>query len=284
VRAIDVVDICLRKYGPPVYVKHQIVHNPHVVNDLERRGAITVETVEEVPEGSLVVFSAHGSPPDDFVKAKARNLKVIDAVCPLVTRVHNEAKKYHREGKKVVLVGHKGHQEVRGTMGQVEMTLIDDSKKTDLPDWDSDQDVAVLTQTTLSVGDTAHAIDSIKEKFPGAVVRNDICYATTNRQDAVTAMASSVDLVLVIGAENSSNCNRLREVAESLGIPSYLVNGPEEIDQDWLKGKKRVGITSGASTPEVLVESVIQSLSPSKVTMVAGVEEDVTFSLPRELR
>ena len=284
VRAIDVVDICLRKYGPPVYVKHQIVHNPHVVNDLERRGAITVETVEEVPEGSLVVFSAHGSPPDDFVKAKARNLKVIDAVCPLVTRVHNEAKKYHREGKKVVLVGHKGHQEVRGTMGQVEMTLIDDSKKTDLPDWDSDQDVAVLTQTTLAVGDTAHGIDSIKEKFPGAVVRNDICYATTNRQDAVTAMASSVDLVLVIGAENSSNCNRLREVAESLGIPSYLVNGPEEIDQDWLKGKKRVGITSGASTPEVLVESVIQSLSPSKVTMVAGVEEDVTFSLPRELR
>ncbi|NQW22570.1 MAG: 4-hydroxy-3-methylbut-2-enyl diphosphate reductase [SAR202 cluster bacterium] len=284
VRAIDVVDSCLRRYGPPVYVKHQIVHNPHVVKDLERRGAITVEMVEEVPEGSLVVFSAHGSPPDDFVKAKARNLQVIDAVCPLVTRVHNEAKKYHREGRKVVLVGHKGHQEVRGTMGQVEMTLIDDGSETVLPDWNADEKVAVLTQTTLSVGDTANAIQSIKDKFPGAVVRNDICYATTNRQDAVTQMAGKVDLVLVIGADNSSNCNRLREVAESLGVPAYLINGPEEIDRSWMVGMERVGITSGASTPEVLVESVIQSLKPDKVTMVAGVEEDVTFSLPKELR
>ena len=284
VRAIDVVDICLRKFGPPVYVKHQIVHNPYVVNDLERRGAITVETVEEIPEGSLVVFSAHGSPPEDFEKAKARKLKVIDAVCPLVTKVHNEAKKYHREGKKVVLVGHRGHQEVRGTMGQVEMTLIDDTSETELSDWDADQKVAVLTQTTLSVGDTAQAIDAIREKFPDAVIRNDICYATTNRQEAVTKMASSVDLVLVIGAENSSNCNRLREVAESLGVPSYLINGPEEIDPAWLLGKERVGITSGASTPEVLVESVIEKLGPEKVTMVSGVEEDVTFILPKQLR
>ena len=264
VRAIDVVDICLRKYGPPVYVKHQIVHNPYVVNDLERRGAITVENVEEIPEGSLVVFSAHGSPPEDFVKAKARNLKVIDAVCPLVTRVHNEAKKYHREGKKVVLVGHRGHQEVRGTMGQVEMTLIDDSSDQVLADLDAHQEVAVLTQTTLSVGDTAQAIDSIRDKFPEAVVRNDICYATTNRQEAVTKMANTVDLVLVIGAENSSNCNRLREVAESLGVPSYLINGPEEIDPSWLDQKEKVGITSGASTPEVLVESVIENCPPIK--------------------
>ncbi len=284
VRAIDVVDICLRKYGPPVYVKHQIVHNPYVVNDLERRGAITVEDVEEIPEGSLVVFSAHGSPPEDFVKAKARDLKVIDAVCPLVTKVHNEAKKYHRDGKKVVLVGHKGHQEVRGTMGQVEMTLIDDISDQALADLDADQDVAVLTQTTLSVGDTAEAIDAIRQKFPEAVVRNDICYATTNRQDAVTKMADTVDLVLVIGAENSSNCNRLREVAESLGVESYLINGPEEINPSWLEGKKKVGITSGASTPEVLVESVIEHLSPDKVTMVSGVEEDVTFTLPKQLR
>lgn len=284
VRAIDVVDICLRKYGPPVYVKHQIVHNPYVVNDLERRGAITVEDVEEIPEGSLVVFSAHGSPPDDFVKAKARNLKVIDAVCPLVTKVHNEAKKYHREGKKVVLVGHRGHQEVRGTMGQVEMTLIDDNSHQAIADLEADQEVAVLTQTTLSVGDTAEAIEAIREKFPNAVVRNDICYATTNRQDAVTKMADTVDLVLVIGSENSSNCNRLREVAESLGVESYLINGPEEIDPSWLEGKNKVGITSGASTPEVLVESVIEHLSPDKVTMVSGVEEDITFSLPEQLR
>ena len=284
VRAIDVVDICLRKYGPPVYVKHQIVHNPYVVNDLERRGAITVEEVDEIPEDSLVIFSAHGSPPEDFVKAKARNLKVIDAVCPLVTKVHNEAKKYHREGKKVVLVGHKGHQEVRGTMGQVEMTLIDDASYDELSAWDANQEVAVLTQTTLSVGDTAQAIDAIRKKFPDAVVRNDICYATTNRQDAVTKMASSVDLVLVIGAENSSNCNRLREVAESLGVESYLINGPEEIDPSWLEGKDKVGITSGASTPEVLVESVIEKLAPEKVTMVSGVDEDITFNLPKQLR
>ena len=264
VRAIDVVDICLRKYGPPVYVKHQIVHNPYVVNDLERRGAITVEDVDEIPAGSLVVFSAHGSPPEDFVKAKA--------------------KKYHREGKKVVLVGHQGHQEVRGTMGQVEMTLIDGDSEEELSAWADDQEVAVLTQTTLSVGDTEQAINSIRDKFPNAVVRNDICYATTNRQDAVRQMAGSVDMVLVIGAQNSSNCNRLREVAESLGVPSYLINGPEEIEPSWLEGRDTVGITSGASTPEVLVESVIEKLAPDKVTIVSGVEEDISFSLPKQLR
>ena len=283
VRAIDVVDICLRKYGPPVYVKHQIVHNPWVVNDLERRGAITVEEVEEVPEGSLVIFSAHGSPPEDFAKAKALNLTVIDAVCPLVTKVHNEAKKYHREGKKVILVGHKGHQEVRGTMGQVEMALVDDLKDIASTGWDDDEEVAVLTQTTLSVGDTAQAINAIQGKFTNAVVRNDICYATTNRQDAVYKMSGEVQLVLVIGAQNSSNCNRLREVGESLGVPAYLINGPEEIDPVWLAGKERVGITSGASTPEVLVEQVIKRLAPEKVTMVSGVEEDITFNLPKQL-
>jgi 4-hydroxy-3-methylbut-2-enyl diphosphate reductase len=284
VRAIEVVEICLERYGAPVYVKHQIVHNPHVVTDLERKGAITVETIEEIPHGSLVVFSAHGSPPEDFRKAQERDLKVIDAVCPLVTRVHNEAKKYHREGKKVLLVGHRGHQEVRGTMGQVEMTLVDDGDDRELPEWDIDSEVAVLTQTTLSVRDTAHAIDAIRDQFPSATVRNDICYATTNRQEAVTEMAESVDLVLVIGADNSSNCNRLREVAEAQGVPSYLINGPEEIDPAWLEGMERVGITSGASTPEVLVESVIEYLAPEKVTVLTGVEEDVTFTLPRELR
>ena len=284
VRAIDVVDVCLRRYGPPVYVKHQIVHNPYVVNELESRGAITVEEVDEVPEGSLVVFSAHGSPPEDFEKAKARNLRVIDAVCPLVTRVHNEAKKYSREGRRVLLVGHRGHQEVRGTMGQVNMTLIDDNAPAELPYWGDDEEIAVLTQTTLSVRDTAQAIDAIKERFPQALVRNDICYATTNRQEAVTKMADSVDLVLVIGAQNSSNCNRLREVAAAQGVPAHLINGPEEIDPRWLEGKEKVGITSGASTPEVLVESVIEALAPDRVTMLSGVEEDVSFTMPRELR
>ena len=284
VRAIEVVEICLDRFGPPVYVKHQIVHNPHVVADLEKKGAITVETIEEIPAGSLVVFSAHGSPPEDFQQAKERGLRVIDAVCPLVTRVHNEAKKYRKEGKQVLLVGHRGHQEVRGTMGQVDMTLIDDTANLELPDWDPDVQVAVLTQTTLSVGDTALSIDSIKRRFPNAVVRNDICYATTNRQTAATEMAEMVDLVLVIGAVNSSNCNRLREVAEGQGVPSYLINGPEEIDPAWLDGANKVGITSGASTPEVLVESVVRALDAEKVTILTGVEEDVTFTLPRELR
>jgi len=284
VRAIEVVEICLERYGAPVYVKHQIVHNPYVVTELERKGAITVESVKEIPPGSMVVFSAHGSAPEDFEQAKNRNLRVIDAVCPLVTRVHNEAKKYHREGKKVLLVGHKGHQEVIGTMGQVEMTLIGDDSVSDLPDWDADTEVAVLTQTTLSVGDTAESIGAITDRFPDALVRNDICYATTNRQSAVMEMAVLVDLVLVIGAVNSSNCNRLREVAEAQGVPSYLINGPEEIEPAWLDGVEKVGITSGASTPEVLVKSVIQALEPEKVTLLSGVEEDVSFTLPKELR
>ena len=290
VRAIEVVELCLERFGPPVYVKHQIVHNPYVVAELERKGAITVEDVDEIPDGALVVFSAHGSPPEDFDRAGARNLRVIDAVCPLVTRVHNEAKKYHREGKRVLLVGHRGHQEVRGTMGQVPMTLVDDAAP--LPDavgdahigWSADAEVAVITQTTLSVGDTANAIDAIRSRFPGATVRNDICYATTNRQDAVTQMAGQVDVVLVIGAQNSSNCNRLREVAEANGAPAYLINGPDEIEAHWLAGCDRVGITSGASTPEVLVEAVIDALQPSRVALLTGVDEDVTFTLPRELR
>lgn len=284
VRAIEVVEICLERYGPPVYVKHQIVHNPYVVAELERKGAITVETVDEIPPGSRVVFSAHGSPPEDFQQAKERGLQVIDAVCPLVTKVHNEAKKYRSEGKKVLLVGHSGHQEVRGTMGQVDMTLIDDADPSDLPDWDADTEVAVLTQTTLSVGDTAQSIGAIRGRFPDALIRNDICYATTNRQSAVLEMAVLVDVVLVIGAVNSSNCNRLREVAEAQGVPSYLINGPEEIDPAWLEGVATVGITSGASTPEVLVESVVKALNPEKVTVLPGVEEDVSFTLPKELR
>ena len=296
VRAIEVVELCLERFGPPVYVKHQIVHNPYVVAELERKGAITVEQVDEVPDGALVVFSAHGSPPEDFARAAARSLRVIDAVCPLVTRVHNEAQKYHREGKRILLVGHRGHQEVRGTMGQAPMTLIDDtrplSEQTDANPIapspggidDTDDAVAVITQTTLSVGDTAHAIAAIRQQYPNAVIRNDICYATTNRQDSVTRMAGQVDVVLVIGAQNSSNCNRLREVAEANGVPAYLINGPDEINPAWLSHARRIGITSGASTPEILVESVIAALSPDRVTHLAGAAEDITFTLPRALR
>ena len=284
VRAIQVVEECLQRFGPPIYVKHQIVHNPYVVEDLESRGAVTVESVEEIPPGSRVVFSAHGSPPEDFEQARERGLQVIDAVCPLVTRVHNEARKYNREGRRVILVGHNGHQEVKGTMGQAPMHLVDENSEDRLPDWDPDTPVAVLTQTTLSVGDTASAIDEIREQFPQALVRNDICYATTNRQEAVSKMASLVDLALVIGAQNSSNCNRLLELARSLGVPAYLINGPGEIRPEWLEGVATVGIASGASTPEVLVEDVISALNPEKVTLLEGEEENITFTMPRELQ
>ena len=284
VRAVDVVELALERYGPPVYVKHQIVHNPYVVESLEKKGAITVEDVEEIPPGSVVVFSAHGSPPIDYAKAAKGQLKVIDATCPLVTKVHNEARKYAREKHKTILIGHRGHQEVQGTMGQTAMDLVDEREGVNLPDWDPDTPVVVLTQTTLSVDDTKQAVAEIKAKFPKALVRNDICYATTNRQVAVRDLATKVDVLLVIGARNSSNCNRLREVAHATGIPSYLINGPEDLRREWVVGVKRVGITSGASTPELQVERVIQALNPEKVVTLKGVEEDVSFVLPKEIR
>ena len=284
VRAVEVVDLCLKKFGAPVYVKHQIVHNPYVVASLENKGAVTVEEVEEIPEGSVVVFSAHGSPPEDFQQAEERGLTVIDATCPLVTRVHNEAGKYDREGRRILLVGHRGHQEVRGTMGQASMALVDNRDETELPDWDPETPVAVLTQTTLSVDDTGEAVADIQRRFTNVLIRNDICYATTNRQVAVKALAEKVDVVLVIGAENSSNCNRLREVAAAQGVPAYLINGPEELDLEEVRQFSRVGITSGASTPEVLVNAVIEKLAPEDVSSMSEIDENVTFVLPKELR
>ncbi|MCH7801509.1 MAG: 4-hydroxy-3-methylbut-2-enyl diphosphate reductase [Chloroflexi bacterium] len=284
VRAIDIVELALERQGAPVYVKHQLVHNPYVVKSLEDKGAITVEDVEEIPEGSTVVFSAHGSPPEDFEKASQQNLRVIDATCPLVTKVHNEARKYAREGRKIVLVGHRGHQEVKGTMGQVPMTLVDDREDFALADIDDDTPIAVLTQTTLSVDDTKNSIDSIKEKASNVIVRNDLCYATTNRQAAVKELCKIADLVLIIGAPNSSNCNRLQEVAEAHGVTAYLINGPDELNPDWLVGVENIGITSGASTPESLVQDVIQKLDADEVIPIDGADEDVNFVLPKELR
>ena len=284
VRAIDVVELALQRYPHPVYVKHQIVHNPYVVKSLEDKGAITVEDVDEIPEGSTVVFSAHGSPPEDFKKADRRNLNVIDATCPLVTKVHNEAQKYARDGRKLILVGHKGHQEVKGTMGQTVMRLVDDREGVDTPQWSADTQVTVLTQTTLSVDDTKRSIERIRERFTDVIVRNDLCYATTNRQAAVKQLSRLVDLVLVIGAENSSNCNRLRDVAQDNGVDAYLINDPDELDPTWLEGVENVGITSGASTPESLVQAVIDALDPEEVKAIEGVDEDVTFVLPVELR
>ncbi len=284
VRAIDVVELALKRYGAPVYVKHEIVHNPYVVKSLENKGAITVENVEEIPEGATVVFSAHGSPPEDFQKAAGRNLGVIDATCPLVTKVHNEARKYARDDRKLILVGHRGHQEVKGTMGQNPMFLVDDRDDVRLPDWSDDTPVTILTQTTLSVDDTRRSIEQISQRFPDVIVRNDLCYATTNRQAAVKELARLTDLVLVIGAPNSSNCNRLREVAEAHGTTAYLINGPDELDPAWLEDIQNVGITSGASTPDNLVMAVIDILAPDEVTTIEGADEDVSFVLPRELR
>lgn len=282
--AVDIVELAIRRYGTPVYVKHQIVHNPKVVADVESMGAITVEKVDEVPEGSVVVFSAHGSPPSDYQIARERNLTVLDATCPLVTRVHNEAKKYSREGKKVILVGHVGHQEVIGTTGQIEMELVDERREWSLPDWDEDTEVAVLTQTTLSVRDTAAAVEKIKKLHPNAIVRNDICYATTNRQAAAIELAEMTELVLVIGAQNSSNCNQLKAVAINKGVPAHLINGPEELDRSWLDGIRKVGITSGASTPEKQVKAVIKAIAPENVFRVGSGEENTTFAIPRGLR
>ena len=284
VRAIDVVELALERFGPPVYVKHQIVHNPYVVKSLEDKGAVTVEDVSEIPRGATVVFSAHGSPPEDFKKAESRGLDVIDATCPLVTKVHNEAHRYSGEGRDLVLVGHPGHQEVIGTMGQKPMHLVDDREEVTLPDWTPETPVTVLTQTTLSVDDTERAIDAIKERFSDVIVRNDLCYATTNRQLTVKELCRTAEIVLVIGASNSSNCNRLREVAEAHGVPAYLINGPEDLDEEWLRGVENVGVTSGASTPESLVEAVIDAIRPEEVVVVKGADEDVSFVLPKELR
>ena len=283
VRAIDVVDLTLKRLGPPVYVKHQIVHNPYVVKSLEDKGAITIEDVDEIPNGSTVVFSAHGSPPEDFHKANAKNLHVIDATCPLVTKVHNEANKYTKDGRSLILVGHKGHQEVKGTMGQQDMHLIDDRDGEDFPDWDPNTPVTVLTQTTLSVDDTIRSIEKIQNTFSDVIVRNDLCYATTNRQLTVKELCKRVELILVIGAPNSSNCNRLRDVAEAHGVTAYLINGPEELDRTWLEGIENIGITSGASTPELLVENIIRAIAPEKVIPIKGAEEDVSFVLPKGL-
>ena len=282
--AIGIVELAIKRYGSPIYVKHQIVHNPQVVADVEAIGAVTVDQIDEVPEGAVVVFSAHGSPPSDYEIAQTRNLIVLDATCPLVTKVHHEAKKYSSEGKRVILVGHRGHQEVIGTTGQADMELYDEREDNDLPDWQHDTDVVVLTQTTLSVADTADAVDKIQAKFDNALIRNDICYATTNRQTAAMELARQSDLVLVIGAENSSNCNRLREVVIKQGVEAHLINGPHELRPEWLVGKKRVGVTSGASTPEKTVRSVIDAIEHDELLNIGSGEEGINFKLPSKLR
>ena len=284
VRAIEIVENAIEKFGAPIYIKHEIVHNKYVVQALGRKGAITVEDVDEIPNGSSVIFSAHGSPPSDFDIAKQRNLRVIDATCPLVTKVHNEAKKYRSEGRRVVYVGHAGHQETKGTMGQMPMHLLDDENSSEIPDWDKSSPIAVLTQTTLSKDDTDKSVKMIRNKFDDVVIRNDICYATTNRQDAVKRMCKLVDLILVIGSENSSNCKRLTEVARARNIESYRIGSAEEILDEWIVGVDKIGITSGASTPEDLVNEVVAKLKPDDIEIMKGPKEDFVFVMPPELR
>ena len=286
VRAVDVVELCLERFGKPIYVRREIVHNPSVIADLRGKGAIFVEELEEVPEDQMVIFSAHGVSPAVWRESRERGLRVVDATCPLVTKVHLEALKYAREGYSIILIGHKGHDEIIGTMGEAPgvSQLVDDVERARVVQVPDPEMVVVLTQTTLSVDDTEEIMRTLKERFPKLVTRNDICYATSNRQTAVKAIAGRVDMMLVIGAQNSSNCNRLREVAEGEGVPAYLVNGPEEIQEAWLDGVERVGITSGASTPAHLLDKVVDFLKPTSVRDVEVVEEDVSFVLPRSLR
>ena len=286
VRAIDIVELCLERFGSPVYVRHEIVHNAYVVDSLRRKGAVFVEELDEVPDNQTMVFSAHGVSPAVWKQAHERKLRVIDATCPLVTKVHVEAIKYTRDDYSIIVIGHEGHPEVIGTMGQAPgrtqlVGSVEEAKRVQVPNPDT---VVALTQTTLSIEDTQAVVTTLKERFPNLVTRNDICYATTNRQVAVKKLAQQVDVVLVIGAQNSSNCNRLREVAESMGVPSYLVDGPGDLQDEWLAGAQRVGISSGASTPEALVDAVINWLAPSNVTTLVATEEDVTFVLPKELQ
>ncbi len=289
-RAIEILDIALKKFGSPVYVRHAIVHNEKVVSEFERRGAIFIENIEEIPEGSIVIFSAHGVSPEVREKAEKKNLKIIDATCPLVTKVHLEAKYFAKNGYTIFLIGHKNHVEVEGTMGEAPDRIILIENKEDIEKLDGKdfEKIAILTQTTLSVDDTREIISEIQKKFKNVLKprADDICYATQNRQDAVKKIAPFVDIFLVIGSKKSSNSNRLKEIAEKYGTKSYLINDKNEIPKDALKNVKAIGITSGASTPEKLVDEIIEELKKlgaEEVIEIKGTEENIKFSLPEEL-
>jgi len=292
-RAIDVVELALEVYGKPVYVKHAIVHNDHVVRDLEKKGVIFIETVLEIPEHAHAVFSAHGSPPSDYEAARSRNVHIIDATCPLVTKVHLEAKRFAREGYTILLVGHRGHVELLGTSGEaLESTVIvdteDDIEQLVLTP-EQQKKLIVLTQTTLSVDDTKAVLDAIQKKYPSVMLppTSDICYATTNRQRAVKDLAKHAQLILVVGSKTSSNTNRLVEVARAEGVASYRINDERDIDTGWLADVQTIGITSGASGPEDVVQRVVQFLQNRGATSVEELEtlqERVWFNLPPEIK
>ncbi|MDR5833105.1 4-hydroxy-3-methylbut-2-enyl diphosphate reductase [Caballeronia sp. LZ034LL] len=289
-RAIEIVERAIKLFGAPIYVRHEIVHNAYVVADLRKKGAIFIEDLADVPEGATLIFSAHGVSKAVRGEAEARGLRVFDATCPLVTKVHMEVAKMRQEGFDIVMIGHKGHPEVEGTMGQSGegMHLVEDIEdvlKLDLPD---PKRIAYVTQTTLSVDDASAIIDALKSKYPDIKEpkKQDICYATQNRQDAVKFLAPQCDVVIVVGSPNSSNSSRLREVAEKRGIPSYMVDSPTQIDPAWVEGKKRIGVTAGASAPEVLAQAVIarlRELGVRSVRSLEGIEETIAFPLPRGL-
>jgi 4-hydroxy-3-methylbut-2-enyl diphosphate reductase len=290
-RAIDIVNLALELYGTPVYVRKEIVHNAHVVAELGGRGAVFVDDLEEVPDGARVIFSAHGVSPEVRTQAAAKGLRVIDATCPLVTKVHFEALKFDREGRWIILVGHAGHDEVIGTMGHVpgRMSLVGsvgEAEQVQVPDPDR---VAVITQTTLSIDDNREIIAILKRRFPRAVFppKDDICYATQNRQVAVKQMAETMDLLLVIGSTNSSNSMRLVEVTQAAGVRAYLIDDISEMDPAWLEGVRTVGITAGASAPEHLVQEAVEFFRQMGVSQVGewdGIREDVVFALPPEIQ
>lgn len=294
-RAIDIVNRALDVFGAPIYVRHEVVHNKFVVDSLKERGAIFVEELDEVPDDVIVIFSAHGVSQAVRKKAGDRQLKVFDATCPLVTKVHMEVTKYSRAGMECVLIGHEGHPEVEGTMGQYDtsnggaMYLVEDEADVERLEVEDPAKFAYVTQTTLSMDDTAKVIAALRVKFPEiqGPKKDDICYATTNRQDAIKQLALECDLVLVVGSVNSSNSNRLRELAERCGAEAYLIDGPEFIKEEWLKDKRGVGISAGASAPENLVQGVvaqIKTMTGSECSELQGIEENVRFSLPVELR
>ena len=289
-RAIEIVERALRLYPPPIYVRHEVVHNRYVVEDLRAKGAIFVESLDEVPRGATVVFSAHGVPQSVWAEAEARGLRVFDATCPLVTKVHVEVSKSHQAGREIVMIGHRGHPEVEGTMGQAEggMYLVETVEDVARLQVAHPEQLAYVTQTTLSVDDASLIVAALRARFPAIVgpKKNDICYATQNRQDAVKLLAGQCDLVIVVGSPNSSNSNRLREVAQNLGVPAYLVDQAGQLDSAWIAGKSRIGVTAGASAPELLVEQVIARLrewGAGEVRQIVAEMETTTFPLPKEL-
>ena len=289
-RAIEIVERALIKFGSPIYVRHEIVHNTYVVNDLKARGAIFIEDLAEVPPGATLVFSAHGVSQAVRAEAAARGFQVFDATCPLVTKVHVEVAKLHREGYEFIMIGHKGHPEVEGTMGQLSEGIYLVEEASDVPHVrvKDPSRLAVVTQTTLSVDDAAEILQAVKTHFPQVrePKKQDICYATQNRQDAVKVLAPQVDVVIVVGSPTSSNSNRLRELAERLGTPGFMVDAAEDLQAEWLEGRSRVGLTAGASAPDVLVQAVItrlRQLGATTVRSLPGVEEHVRFPLPMGL-